>query len=113
MATTRRKIGESQSPKRRPATTPEERENQVIAAAYDLAEKQIRDGTASSQVISHFLKRGSTREKVEEERIGEEVKLLKIKAEAIESQARVEELYKEALHAMRTYQGRPREELDD
>lgn len=113
MATTRRNIGQPQKPKRAPATTPEQRENQVIAAAFDLAEKQILDGSASSQVLSHFLKRGSSREKIEEERLEEEVKLLKIKAEAIESQARVEELYKEALAAMRTYQGQPTETFDD
>lgn len=112
MATTRRKLGEPELPKRAPATTPEERENQVIAAAYDLAERQILAGEASAQVITHFLKRGSTREKVEEELVEQRVALMKIQADAIQSQARVEELYKSALSAMRKYQGQPEEHYD-
>jgi len=90
-----------------PATTPEARENQVIAGAYDLAEQQILDGTASSQVITHFLKLGSTREKLEQERLGHENSFLKAKTEALESQKRVEEMYSEALAAMKSYSGTP------
>lgn len=95
----------SKTSKRPPATTPEARENQLIAAAVDLAEKQIMNGTASSQTLSHFLKLGSSREKLEQERLSGEVKLLEIKAEAIASQKRVEELFGEALKAMRSYKG--------
>lgn len=97
-----------------PATTPEGRENQLIAQAVDLAEKQLRDGTASAQVISHYLKLGSSREKLEQERLAQEVGLLKVKAEAMESAKRVEELYGQALNAMRAYSGNePMQEEED
>ena len=90
---------------RKPATTPEGRENELVSQATDLAEKQIRSGTASSQVITHFLKLGSTRERLEQERLEHENELTRVKIEALESQKRVEELYMEALTAMRSYAG--------
>ena len=89
----------------RPAITPEARENQLIAAAVDLAETQIRDGTASAQVITHYLKLGSSREKLEQQRIHLDNEFLVVKREALESAKRVEELYSEALNAMRAYAG--------
>ena len=98
----------------KPATTPEGRENQLVTAAIDLAEEQIREGTASSQVITHFLKLGSTREQLEQERLEHENELTRVKIEAIESQKRVEELYMEALSAMRSYAGNaPKSDNDD
>jgi hypothetical protein len=95
-------------PKRRraPATTPEARENQMISLAVDLAERQLLEGTASSQVISHFLKLGSTRERLEKERLEKENELLTAKTDAIKSQKDQEKLYKNALNAMRSYSGR-------
>lgn len=94
------------SPKKvRPALSPEARENQLIAAAVDLAEKQILEGTASSQVITHFLKLGSMREKLERERLAEENKLLKAKTKHIEAMERNEELYANAIAAMKRYTG--------
>lgn len=103
MPSTRKK----EEPKRRrpPATTPEARENQLIALAVDLAEQQLSEGTASSQVISHYLKLASSKERLEKERLTHEVELLKAKTEAIHSAKRVEELYKEALNAMKAYSG--------
>lgn len=89
--------------RRPPARSPQERENQLIAQAVDLAEKQIIAGTASAQVISHYLKLGSTRERLEQERMAHEVELLKIKRETIASQQRVEELYRSAMDAFRAY----------
>jgi hypothetical protein len=89
----------------RPATTPEGRENEMVSLAHDLAEEQIRAGTASSQVITHFLKLGSTRERLEQQRLEHENELTRVKIEAIESQKRVEELYMQALTAMRSYAG--------
>jgi hypothetical protein len=100
-------------PRRPPATTPEGRENQMIAAAIDLAEQQITNGTASSQVISHYLKLGSSREKLEQERLARENDLLRVRAETMASQAKIEELYTEALNAMRSYSGQPPLELPD
>lgn len=91
--------------KGRPALTPEARENQLISLSIDLAEQQLLEGTASSQVITHFLKLGSTRERLEREKLEQENKMLKAKTEAIESAHRVEELYANALNAMREYRG--------
>lgn len=101
----RRRREESERPRRRPATTPEERENELVSLSHDVAEKQMRSGTASSQVITHFLKLGSTRERLEQQRLEHENELTRVKIEAIESQKRVEELYREALTAMRSYAG--------
>lgn len=97
----------------RPALTPESRENQLVSLAVDLAEQQLREGTASSQVITHYLKLGSTKEKLEKEKLIEENKLLKAKTEAIQSQKRVEELYAEAIRAMRNYAGYDESDGDD
>jgi hypothetical protein len=100
-------------PARPPATTPESRENQLIAAAVDLAEKQILSGKASSQVITHFLKLATSRERLEQERLRRENQLLAAKTDNLASAGRVEQLYSEALTAMRAYSGHPEEVLDD
>lgn len=92
-------------PRRPPATTPEARENQMIALAFDLAEKQLIDGTASSQVITHYLKLATTREQLEKENLELQNELLIARTESIDSSKRVEELYIAALDAMRSYQG--------
>lgn len=94
-------------PKRPPATTPEGRENQLIALSYDAAETQIRAGRATSQLLTHFLKLGSTREELEKERLRRENLLLQAKVEELGSHKRSEELYAEALKAMRAYSGHP------
>ena len=104
---------EDASKRRPPATTPESRENQLIAAAVDLAEKQILKGTASSQVITHYLKLGSTKERLEKEKLQRENELLKAKTEAVQSAKRVEELYKNALNAMKSYSGQGSRNEDD
>ena len=91
--------------KARPATTLEGREDQLIALSVDLAEKQLREGKASSQVITHFLKLGTTRERLEQEKLRQENEVLKAKAEALASAKRYEELVGEALEAMRSYKG--------
>lgn len=93
------------SRKVRPALSPEARENQLIALATDLAEKQLIEGTASSQVISHFLQRGSTKAQLEMEKLKEENKLLRAKTENLKSQKNTEELYNKAIKAMRDYAG--------
>ena len=93
-----------------PAKTPEARENQMIALAVDLAERQLQAGTASSQVITHFLKLGSTKDRLEKEIMTEQKKLVKAKTESIQSAKQVEQLYKEALDAMRSYTGSMRGE---
>lgn len=101
----RRKPKEVPQRRGRPATSPESRENQIASAAYNLAEEQILSGTASSQVITHFLKMGSTRERLEQQRIEHENQLMVVKREQIQSQQRIEELYMDAIQAMRSYGG--------
>jgi hypothetical protein len=91
--------------KKRPALSPEARENQMIALAVDLAEQQLIDGTASSQVITHFLKLGSSKEKIEREMLANQSELIKAKTENLQSAKRIEELYTNALNAMRDYSG--------
>lgn len=108
-------MADENKPKRRraPATNPEARENQLISLAVDLAEQQLLKGTASSQVISHYLKLGSTKEKIEKDILLEQKKLITAKTEAIQSAKRVEELYTNALNAMRSYGGRGGSNDDD
>lgn len=95
-----------------PAKTPEGRENQLISLAVDLAERQLADGTASSQVISHYLKLGSSREQLEQSRLEREVSLLEAKVEQLASAKRVEDLYSSAIRAMRIYSGQDVDEDD-
>lgn len=96
--------------KLRPAFSPEARENQLISLAVDLAEKQLIEGTASAQVITHYLKLGSTKENLEREKLVQENALLRAKTEAMQSAKRVEELYENALNAMRRYSGNGEED---
>lgn len=107
------KLNQKSSRKRPPATTPEARENQLIALAVDVAEKQLINGTASSQVVTHFLKLGSTKEKIEKEILEQQKELIKAKTESIQSAKRIEELYINALNAMRAYSGNKRGDEDD
>jgi hypothetical protein len=99
--------------RRPPATTPEARENQLIAIAVDLAEKQMLAGTASSQTISHFLKLGSTKDRIEKEILIEQKSLIQAKTDVMRSAKKVEELYADALNAMRSYSGQDDETMDD
>lgn len=97
----------------RPALTPEARANQLVSLAYDLAERQLRDGTASSQVITEFLKLGSSENKLKMEKLEEENKLLRAKTEKIQSEQRSEEMFAEAIKAMQRYQGHGSDEEDE
>ena len=110
----RSKSSEKDAPKKiRPATTPEARENQLIALAVDLAEKQLLEGTASSQVITHYLKLGSTKERIEREILEKQKELIQAKTENLQSAKRIEELYTNALNAMKNYNGQRVEEDDE
>lgn len=90
----------------RPALTPETREKQLSALAMDLAEQKLRDGTASSQVITHFLKLASPTEKLDIEIKEKQKELLVAKADALKTNERLESLYTEALEAFATYSGK-------
>lgn len=89
----------------RPALTPEARENQLISLAVDCAEKQLREGTASSQVITHYLKMATSKYQLENKILEQQEKLIAAKTEAIESAKRIEALYADAINAFRNYNG--------
>lgn len=93
------------SKKTRPAMTPEGRENQLVSLAINLAERQLMEGTASAQVITHYLKLGSTKERIEQEILEKQKDLIEAKTQALQSTQRLEELYINALNAMRSYSG--------
>ena len=105
MAKVKKADSKNTTRKIRPALTPEARENQMIALAVDLVEQRLLDGTASSQETTHFLKLGSMKNRLEMEKLQEENRLLKARTEALQSAKRVEELYSEAIKAMRRYSG--------
>ncbi len=111
--TSAEKPTQKSSRKRPPATTPEARENQLISLAYDLVEERLRNGSATSQETTHFLKRGTVKEKIEQEILEQQKELIKAKTESIQSSKRVEELYVNALNAMRSYSGNRRSDQDD
>ena len=97
------KVVEGSMKRQTPAITPEGREDQMIAYAINLAEEQLRNGTASSQVITHYLRLGSMKERQERQKLEEEIKLLKAKTEAIKSEQERNELYGQVIDAIRTY----------
>ena len=105
MAKNKQENSSSRTRKLRPALTPEARENQMISLAVDLAEKQLMEGTASSQVITHYLKLGSTKERIEKEILEKQKELITAKTESLQSAKRIEELYTDAISAMRRYSG--------
>lgn len=96
---------ETEPKKLRPALTPEARENQMINLAMNLAEKQLMEGTASSQTICHFLKLATEKEKTEREILRLNKDLVQAKTEALQAAKRTEELYQNAIAAMRNYSG--------
>jgi hypothetical protein len=98
---------------RAPDKTLESRENQLISLAVDLAAKQLSEGTASSQVITHYLKLGSTKERLEKEKLVAENKLLHAKTESLQSQKKIEDLYINAIAAMKSYSGQQEGDKDD
>lgn len=107
------KTTSSESSKRtRPALSPEARENQLIALAIDRAEQQLLDGTASSQVITHFLKLATAKSMLEKEKLERENELLKAKTETLQSAQRMEEIFANALNAFRGYSAQE-ESLDE
>lgn len=110
---TRSKSPTQTSQNSRPFLTPEGQTNHIISLANNLLEQRLRDGTASSQEVCTALKLGSPKERLELEKLEEENKLLKAKTEALKSQKRVEELYSEALTAMRRYAGQGQDMGDE
>ena len=97
----------------RPALTPEARENQLIALAVDLVEQRLRDGTASSQETTHFLKLASQKNKIELERMKLENELIRAKTQSLKDQADMKSLYADAIAAMRRYSGHDDEVVEE
>lgn len=100
-------MADTKKSKKAPAKSIKAREEQLVAATFDLAEDQILAGTASSQVMTHFLKIGATTYELELERLKNENELLKAKVEALKSSRNFESLVKEAIDAMQRYGGNP------
>lgn len=115
MARTKKQVSTKPTRKMKPGETPETREKQLISLAIDLVEQRLIDGTASAQETTHFLKLASSDYKLKIQRLEKENKLLEARAEQIESQKRSEEMYAEALKAMRNYggHGNLNEDADD
>ena len=107
-----RKVSSNKVDKQRPATSVEARENQLISLAVDLAEQQLLEGTASSQVITHYLKLGSTKERIEKEILEKQKELIEAKTQNLKSIENSEKLYADALKAFRGYSGHG-DEADD
>lgn len=103
---------EPRKPRRPPATTLEQRENQLIILAMEVAEKQMREGRAPAQVVTHYLKLGTTRERSEQEKLRRENLLLEAKVGQIAQGDRLESLAADALKAFRGYSGQD-EEVDE
>lgn len=99
--------------KTRTPLTPEARENQMISLAMDLAEQQLRDGTASSQLITEFVKRGSTKARIEKELLEKQRDLAAAKADSIKAEADLKEIMEEAMKAIGRYRGEEEEEVYD
>lgn len=110
----RRNTSNTSSVKRKlpPATTPEARENQLIALAYEVAEERLLNGTATSQEVVHFLRLGSMKERKELEMMDKKNELMRAKTEALQSAKKIEELYTNAISAFKSYRGIPDDEFD-
>lgn len=90
---------------RRPALTPEARENQLIAEAIDLVEQRILNGTASSQETTHFLKLGSTKAQYEKEVLKMQRDLMQAKIDNIKSYEKNEEFQQQVIEMFKKYSG--------
>ena len=105
MAKVKRTESSSTESLMRPALTPEARENQLISLATDLVEKRLREGTASSQETTHFLKLASTKARLEKQILEKQAELITAKTDSLKSQKKVKKLYTEAMKAFRNYSG--------
>lgn len=88
-----------------PASTPEGRENELISLAYDLVEKRLREGTATSAETVHFLKLGSEKGRAEVDRLKKELSLMEAKTEMLQSSKRMEEMFENAMNMLKKYNG--------
>lgn len=109
----RNPLAEPDMPAERRSSTPlsqEARENQIISLAYDLVEQRLRDGTASAQEVTYWLRYGSRKDKLEQEMMEAKNEVLRAKADAIKAVEKSERMYAEAIRAFRAYGGEGDEE---
>lgn len=104
---------EEEAPKRPKSPSPARRRNQILAAAMNLAEERILSGTASSQLLVHFLKEASSKHSLEMEQLKAQNRLLSAKADSVDAAKKTDKMYAEALKAMRRYSGAPVGDDDD
>lgn len=97
--------GKNSGKGKRPARTPEAREQQMISYAVDLAEKQLLEGTASSQVITHYLKQAAIENQIKLEKLRLENELIRAKTDSLKREQQTEEMFKNAIEAMKKYSG--------
>lgn len=103
-----------ETPSKRTRTlSPEARENRCISLAIDMAEEQLANGTASSQVLCHYLKLGTEKAKLENEILQKQKDLLDAKTVAYKSAEKIEKIYEEAIKAMKTYSGQVTNDEED
>lgn len=93
-----------------PATSLDDREGQLISLAYDVAEERLRNGTATSQEVTHFLKLGSSKARVEKDILERQKELITAKTEALQAQKKLEEMFSDAMEAFRRYSGDTKDE---
>ena len=98
--------------KRPPARTPEDREKQIIASAIDLVEKQIAEGTVSSQVLTHYIRMSRSRNRLEEQNLRLETERIRVQNDDILRAREREEDYDKVLIALRRYQGDTSDHFD-
>lgn len=108
-----RTVSKSKKREYAPARTPEAKVSQLINLAFSLAEKKLKDGTASSQVITHFLELATERERLQNEKLMSDLKVADAKIKHMESQSTTEELYTRAIKAFRSYSGTPLDDCED
>lgn len=98
---------------RAPAMSVEANDNEMISLANKCAREQLRNGTASSQIICHYLKQGSERERLAVEQARADLELTRAKTKAIESSERIESMFAKALSAFSDYRGDSEGDDDD
>lgn len=104
-------MGKAGTRRSKPAISPEARESQLIAMAYDLSEERLREKTATGMEIAQWIKLGTSKTRLELEKLRNENELLRAKTAALESAKNQEEAYREAIEAMKVYQGRDDENI--
>lgn len=92
-----------------PPLSDKDHEAKLISLTLQMAEQQLIDGTASSQVMTHFLRLGSIRSKVELEKLRLENNLLTEKIQSEKMGQQLKEMFQDVMESLRDYQAPPPE----